>query len=632
MKRERLTSKQKIQKKIELRHKNLVFINTKGQKKMDEGDMLRIYGKVLSVPIVKPVTDETIKVNQIFSLARPVPKRIFFYWGGSDLSWMRYMTLYSFRKMNPDWEMVLYVSDNVVNKKTWIGHVNQDYFQYSGSNYFSKLKDLNIKIEKVEFPLEIRERLKNVSSIQEGDLFRYYQLYVGGGFYCDMDVLFFRPIDNFYNKIIDGGYDTIIHEYESSHDWTVTIGFLGASTGNDFYKNLFEFGINDYINDTNNLNDYQSMGNQLIYKMFLGVKNKCKIFNEFVSKYPYLRFYNLSTSLIYKFDWTQIDYCFKNEIEIKDFDYNSIGYHWYGGGEASQKYNNILTEKNYKDHKNTFSSIAEKVISMKADKNGRISIEEMPKPKVSIIMTSYNRAELLNLGLSSIAKQKIDYSFEIVVVNDGADDNTKDVCDLYGDKLNINYIFSGQRNANGMIYRSSSIPINIGIKNAKGDIIILSCAEIYHLNDGIGKIIKPLLENHNYITIPESMYFDNIGNYTKDLLEKKSSNKLSTCEPNITYTEMPFLMGIWSDHIFDIHGYDEDLIGYAAEDNDFVDRLLLKGCKHHKVDAKIIHLYHGKRCSGVEDWNNPKWAYNYKIYKERKGILIRNVDREWGVI
>ena len=80
----------------------------------------------------------------------------------------------------------------------------------------------------------------------------------------------------------------------------------------------------------------------------------------------------------------------------------------------------------------------------------------------------------------------------------------------------------------------------------------------------------------------------------------------------------------------DIGGYDEDLIGYASEDNDFVDRLLLKGCKHYRVDAKIIHLYHGKRCSGVAELNNPKWVYNNKIYKERKGILIRNTGGEWG--
>ena len=112
------------------------------------------------------------------------------------------MTLYSFRKMNPDWEIVLYISSNDIKNKGWKSYENQDYHQYKGDNYFNKLKDLNIKIEKAEFPKEIQEKLKNISPIHESDLFRYYQLYLNGGFYCDMDVLFFKPIDNFYNTII----------------------------------------------------------------------------------------------------------------------------------------------------------------------------------------------------------------------------------------------------------------------------------------------------------------------------------------------------------------------------------------------------------------------------------------------
>lgn len=44
MKRERLSIKQKIAKKIETRHQNLVFIDKKGNRAMNERDKLRIYG------------------------------------------------------------------------------------------------------------------------------------------------------------------------------------------------------------------------------------------------------------------------------------------------------------------------------------------------------------------------------------------------------------------------------------------------------------------------------------------------------------------------------------------------------------------------------------------------------------
>ena len=49
---------------------------------------------------------------------------MYFYWGGSAMSWMRYMTLYSFRKMNPDWEMVLCLASVDVDR--WV-HRKQDF-------------------------------------------------------------------------------------------------------------------------------------------------------------------------------------------------------------------------------------------------------------------------------------------------------------------------------------------------------------------------------------------------------------------------------------------------------------------------------------------------------------------------
>jgi glycosyltransferase involved in cell wall biosynthesis len=581
-----------------------------------------------------------------FYLTRIIPKKIFFYWGGSDLSWMRYMTLYSFRKMNPNWEMTLYVSYNNIGNKGWNGDEDQDYYNYKGDNYFNKLKNLNIQIKPAEFPIKIQDKLKNLSPVHKSDIFRYYKLYEDGGLYCDMDVLFFRPIDDFYKKIIENGYDTIIHEYQSSEK-TLTIGFLGASVNNKYYKNLFEFGINEIlIKDKNKKieDNYQSMGVQLIYKMFTGHLHSSNIYKHILAKYPYLNFYNLPTNLIYKFDWTKINYCFTNSIKIDGFDKDSIGYHWYGGGVESQKYNNILNEKNYKNYKITFSLIADEIINMKIDKPKYAISDKIEKPEVSIIMSSFNRAELLNLGLSSIAKQKVYYPFEVVIVNDGLDDDgTKEMCYLYKDKLNIKYIFSGYRNTKEKLTsRNPAMPLNIGIKHSRGNIVILTCPEIYHLNEGINKIIEPLLNNDNYLVIPEMMYFDDNNYYTSSLMKQISPEKYphltkspdeylkDACSPRTDHVKMPFLMAIVKKRLIDVGGYDEDLIGYACDDNDLIDRLKLNGAQYHMVDAQIVHLYHGKRATGLVQWDNPDWVYNYKLYLERKNILVRNIGKDWG--
>ena len=153
-----------------------------------------------------------------------IPKRMFFYWSGNNLSWMRYMTLYSFRKFNPDWEIVLYLSDNNNTVKTWNSPEEQDFINYKGINYLDKITELNIKIEKVIFLDPNNSKYVGLSPVHESDLFRYYQLYTNGGFYCDMDVLFFRPIDEFYNYVTQNNFDTIVYQCSNY----MAIGFLGA--------------------------------------------------------------------------------------------------------------------------------------------------------------------------------------------------------------------------------------------------------------------------------------------------------------------------------------------------------------------------------------------------------------------
>jgi len=250
--------------------------------------------------------------------------------------------------------------------------------------------------------------------------------------------------------------------------------------------------------------------------------------------------------------------------------------------------------------------------------------------KVSLTMACFQRASLLELGLSSIVKYKVNFPLEIVVVNDGTIDNTEAVVDSFRDRLDIKYIFSGHRNKDGAKYRNPGLPNNIGVKEASGDIVVLSCPEIYHLNDCLNKIVEPLLNNNKLLTIPEFMYFDEIGEYTVNI--NGIGGTIAREQKGNEAVQMPFLMGMYKTEFTSIGGYDEDLIGYAGEDNDLIDRLKLNGCEHCRVPAQIVHLYHEGACDAQMHWDNPKQVYNVKLYESRKDQIIRNIGKEWGVV
>lgn len=280
-----------------------------------------------------------------------IPKRMYFYWGGSAMSWMRYMTLYSFRKMNPGWEMVLCVSNNEID--SWVLPEKQDFLNYNGVDYFDRIPELNVTLENVQFPDGFKDKFKVISPIHESDLYRYYKLYNDGGFYSDMDVLYFRSMDSVYNKISLYKSNTVLYQCTGY----VAIGFLGAAKGNLFYKDLMMSAPNMH-----NYNAYQSYGVELIYKFFGISGNNLLISDRIEKKYSESKVYVIPKPLVYQYDWTAIEYTYKAPLGITSFDINSIGYHWYAGNPISQEFNNLLNENNYTDYKVTFSEIVKEIL------------------------------------------------------------------------------------------------------------------------------------------------------------------------------------------------------------------------------------------------------------------------------
>ncbi len=88
--------------------------------------------------------------------------------------------------------------------------------------------------------------------------------------------------------------------------------------------------------------------------------------------------------------------------------------------------------------------------------------------EISVIVPTYNRSRLLDYTLFSLTEQSLPKkNFEVIVVDDGSDDNTKEVAESYLDILPIRYYFQEDKG-----YRPGSAR-NIGITNADGKICLL---------------------------------------------------------------------------------------------------------------------------------------------------------------
>ena len=261
------------------------------------------------------------------------------------MSWMRYMTLYSFRKMNPNWEIILCLSQSNACTTKWPGE--HDFLSYKGANYFHKIKELNIIIEPVKFPDDFNAIIK--SPVHESDLYRYYKLYNDGGFYSDTDVLYFRSMDNIHNEIAGCGANIVLF----SHPHYTAIGFLAAEKDNAFYKDLMMSALN-----TVDIDACQAYGTDLFYNFF----GQHSVGDAIKSRYSEAIVFVIPRYLVYHLDSWDIERAFSSSIDMRGFDTKSIGYHWYGGAPIAQKFNNIMTENNYMNYKTTFSAITREIL------------------------------------------------------------------------------------------------------------------------------------------------------------------------------------------------------------------------------------------------------------------------------
>lgn len=113
---------------------------------------------------------------------------------------------------------------------------------------------------------------------------------------------------------------------------------------------------------------------------------------------------------------------------------------------------------------------------------------------ITILTPTYNRKYMLDKAYQSLIKQT-DYDFEWLVIDDGSNDNTKELFDKYKkeNKIKIRYYYK----TNG----GKHTALNIGIKKAKGSMLIILDSDDILTNDAVEtiKAYEKIYKNNNKI-------------------------------------------------------------------------------------------------------------------------------------
>ena len=119
---------------------------------------------------------------------------------------------------------------------------------------------------------------------------------------------------------------------------------------------------------------------------------------------------------------------------------------------------------------------------------------------LSVVICTYNRAELLGMALESLVWQTLDRGkFEVIVIDDGSSDATRQCVELFSDSLPVKYFFQN----------------NAGLSSAKNHGIYAAQGRIIFFMDDDDTASSTLLEEHliTHTKYPAKNYA--VLNYTR---------------------------------------------------------------------------------------------------------------------
>jgi mannosyltransferase OCH1-like enzyme len=265
-----------------------------------------------------------------------IPKIVFTYWEGDQLSELHYLTIYSLHKYNPELDIIIYTDENPKNILIeW--NTPEHSIDIKKKIPLSKLIEINPnKISLI--PINFQEKYNfdnNISIVFKADFIRIAKLYEHGGIWFDMDILFVKSIPDFF-------FNTDIEAFIFNYSVVIPTGFLASISESEYLNKLYKESLE--IIKNKELNNYQKIG-PIIWK-----KEYDKLSEKERNKITIL-----DNNFVYPFLWKDLHNLFKSSNEtISDI---TFGVHWYNGDPCTKEYINQLDINNINPDNSLFEAL-----------------------------------------------------------------------------------------------------------------------------------------------------------------------------------------------------------------------------------------------------------------------------------
>jgi len=262
---------------------------------------------------------------------KKIPKIVHFYWDGNRMSYLQYMCVVSFHKLNPDWEIKVYGPQNKFDGQlTWT--TPEQKKTYTGKDYNEEFKNLPY-VQFINLDFKNWGIPDNIPEVFKSDIFRWYLLAEEGGVWSDIDILYTKPLSHLATQVDNPEEEDMCIVFDGHHH---IIGFYASAPKNPFFGACFN-SVKNHFHPSR----YQSVGSTMLNSMFPNL-------DRIKTIWPDLNFTNLSMKTLYAYTPEKLPVLY-NELDESLMDNTTLGIHWYNGDDMTKDFLNNFEENYTKD-------------------------------------------------------------------------------------------------------------------------------------------------------------------------------------------------------------------------------------------------------------------------------------------
>jgi len=241
------------------------------------------------------------------------------------------------------------------------------------------------------------------------------------------------------------------------------------------------------------------------------------------------------------------------------------------------------------------------------DRKQALRFSYNPNIRVSLIISTYNRPDALELVIKSALIQSV-FPDEIIIADDGSSDETKYLIDKYIAISPVPIIHCWHEDIGFRLahIRNRAIAMSKGnyIVSIDGDVVMhkqFIKDHIDHTRQGYfiqgSRVLLLQEKTQKYLrngSLNLYLYSSGISNRKNTVRHFFLARLFSSTSTTNSRGTRGCNMSFWKSDLLSINGFNEEYVGWGREDSDIVVRLYNKGVKRIKLkfSGLVFHLFH----------------------------------------